>query len=274
VRRPTTCLLLLLCLLGSGLTGCRRIQARSELKQGNALYEGESYREALGHYQKGLELDPSATFAWRSLGFSAVALYRPGDPDPENREFAEMAIDAFQKYLRAFPGDEKVKEYLLTTLINSEQYDRALELLKAQARAHPEKPEINQAIVSVLIKGGRLDEAFSWAQSPEGKPDPQVFYSLGVACWDRAAHDLTLDREAGNAMADLGLKATARAIELEPDYAEAMAYHNLLLREKGRLEPDPFKQQDWIAQAEEWRDKAIALIEAQKKPAPAPGAAR
>ena len=51
---------------------------------------------------------------------------------------------------------------------------------------------------------------------------------------------------------------------LKPDYFEAMAYYNLLYREKAKLEIDPVKAQEWIAKAEEWTKKAIAVRDAQK----------
>ena len=125
MRRIPACLAVLALLLPL-LAGCQKIQARMELKKGNELYRDEIYKEALEQFQKGLEIDPTATFAWRSVGLSAMALFRPGVDDPENQKYADIAVDAFKKYLQAFPNDEKVEEYLITTLINAEQYDEAL----------------------------------------------------------------------------------------------------------------------------------------------------
>lgn len=242
--------------------GCQRIQARAELKQGNALYAEGRYEEALARYRGGLELDPAATFAWRSVGFAAVALHRPGDHGADNERYADAAAEAFREYLRAHPGDREIEEYLLTVLINAERYEQAVERLEARALEDP-TGDADRAISRVLIEAGRLEEAFARAEAPDRKPDPEVLYSIGVACWDRTANDPDLDSRAAGEMADLGLRATARAIELRPDYAEAMAYRNLLLRQKARLEPDPFVQQEWIAQAEQWRERAMELTAAR-----------
>ena len=125
------------------LGGCQKFQARMELKRGNVLYKAETYKEALEQFQKGLELDPGATFAWRSVGLSAMALYRPGVDTPENRKYADVAVDAFKKYLASFPDDEKVEEYLITTLINAKRYDEALARLRQEAQTRPDKPGIN-----------------------------------------------------------------------------------------------------------------------------------
>src|ERR1700734_436482 len=90
------------------LGGCRQLQARVELKKGNSLYAQEQYSEAIKQFQKGIELDPSDTFAWRSVGLAALALYRPGDDSPKNLEYARIATQAFENYLKDNPDDAKV----------------------------------------------------------------------------------------------------------------------------------------------------------------------
>lgn len=246
------------------LSGCNKMQARVELKRGNELYKEEAYRAAMEQFQKGLQMDPGATFAWRSVGLSAMAVYRPGAKSADNDKYATIAVDAFRKYLADYPRDEKVQEYLMTMLINSERYDDALNMMKAQLAKTPNKPGLSQGIVSTLAKAGRLEEAYSWALKQGGTPDPVLFYSIGVSCWDKAYYDPMLDTTARGKVVDTGLAATKKALDLKPDYFEAMAYYNLLFREKAKLELDPAKAQEWIAQAEEWTKKAIALREAQK----------
>src|SRR5260370_41502562 len=81
------------------LGGCRRFEARVELKKGNSLYQQAQYSPALVAYQKGLKLDPADTFAWRSERLSALAFYRPGDDRPKNLDYARVATAAFDKYL-------------------------------------------------------------------------------------------------------------------------------------------------------------------------------
>jgi len=246
------------------LSGCQKMRARVELKKGNELYKEEVYREAMQQFQKGLELDPGATFAWRSVGLSAMAVYRPGAKSAENDKYAQIAIDAFKKFLIDYPRDEKVQDYLMTMLINSERYDDALAMMKTQLTKTPNKPGLSQGIVSTLAKAGRLDEAYDWALKQAGPPDPVLFYSIGVSCWDKAYYDPMLDSTARGKIVDTGLAATKKALDIKPDYFEAMAYYNLLFREKAKLELDPAKAQEWIAQAEEWTKKAIALREQQK----------
>lgn len=263
MRRISACLPIVVLVLTPALAGCNKIKARVELKKGNAFYMDETYREALEQFQKGLALDPGATFAWRSVGLSAMALYRPGQDNPDNTKYADVAVDAFKKYLAAYPNDEKVEEYLVTMLINAQRYDDALTRLKQTAQTSPGKANIQQAIITTMAKAGRLEEAYAWADQ-HGAKDPTLYYSIAVASWSKSYNDPTIDSVARGKVVDNGLVAADKAVTLKPDYFEAMAYYNLLYREKAKLELDPVKAQEWIAKAEDWTKKAIAVRDAQK----------
>jgi tetratricopeptide (TPR) repeat protein len=251
------------------LTGCQKIQARIEFKTGNAFYKEGNYREALLQYQKGLELDPAATTVWRSVGLTAMALYRPGVEGAENLRHAQAAVDAFERYLRAFPADEKVEDYLLTVLVGLRRHDDALVRLQAKARANPGDLATQKAIGTTLVQAGRFPDALAHARKTRPRPDPEMLYAIGVACWDRAYNGVEFDEAARSAAVDLGLEATRQALEIKPDYFEAMAYYNLLFREKAKLATDPEEAQEWYAKAEEWTQKALALRELREKAAAA-----
>ncbi len=249
-------------LLTLALTGCERVRARAELKQGNELYAKEQYRAALRQFQKGLEMDPDATFAWRSVGLTALALYQPGNTTPENAQFAETAIDAFEKYLETNPEAEnsaKVQEYLLTTYVNAKQYDEALAYIEQQQRTRPNDPQLQSYRVKILVQANRLDEAMRLAQQQTGDGKAESLYSVGVASWDKAYNDPALNVEARAKVVDTGLAAMKTAIDTKPDYFEAMAYYNLLFREKAKLETDAMKRQEYMTQANDWAKKAVEL---------------
>jgi len=245
------------------LAGCNKVQARVELKQGNAFYQQEEYRQALQKFQKGLELDPGATFAWRSVGLTALALFRPGDPSPENMQYAETAIEAFTKYLEEYPDNEKVREYLLTTLVQTKRFDEALGYLRE--RGDPNDPDIIRAQVNILIQAGRYDEAWQLAQRMTGPNQAEVLYSVGVSTWDQAYRNPNLNYEQRGKMVDTGLEALRRALEVKPDYFEAMAYYNLMFREKAKLEMDGTKRLEYLARADDWMKKALDLRKKQQE---------
>jgi tetratricopeptide (TPR) repeat protein len=253
--------------------GCGKVQARAELKKGNSYYQQEQYSKAMDRYQKGLELDPDATFAWRSLGLSALALYRPGDEDPKNKQYATTAIDAFEKYLAEYPDDEKIEDYLMATYVNAEKYQEALAFIDRRLQEKPEAaPKLQTSRINILTKADRLEEAFKMVSNLQGDEKAKALYSIGTMAWDKSYHDPgQLDYESKSQLIDMGLDAEKQALAVKPDYVEAMIYYSLLLREKAKVETDGTKRLEYEAEADTWRNKAMDLRKKKAaQPAPAP----
>jgi tetratricopeptide (TPR) repeat protein len=260
MHRPTTYLLALLLLTAPVLSGCNKVRARVELKKGNAFYQQESYAKALPQFQRGIELDPDATFAWRSVALSALALYRPGDASPKNREYERVAIEGFEKYLADYPEDAKAHEYLLTMYVNSKQYDKAMSYIDQQIAANPTKRgELEGMKINILTQTGQLEQAAQLAQRLPPDRRPEALYSLGVSAWDKVRNDTALDAAGREKLIDLGLVSMKQALDIRPEYFEAMVYNGLLFRQKADVTLDEAKKQEYLAQANEWRDKAVAL---------------
>lgn len=241
--------------------GCHKVQARVELKEGNNLYQGEQYQPALEKFQKGLKLDPEAKFAWRSVGLTALALYRPGDESPANREYGSLAIKAFENYLAAFPDDEKVKEYLLSSYVNEKRFDDALAFVDKLAQTNPSDPKVGSYKVNLLMQSDRLVEAFEVAKTVQGENRLEVLDTMGRVAWDKAYRDPKYSLEERGKIVDMGLEAMKLVMDgkPEPDNFEAVVYYNLLLREKAKLELDGFKRQEYIDQANLLQTKAVEL---------------
>jgi tetratricopeptide (TPR) repeat protein len=254
--------------------GCGKVQARAELKKGNSYYQQEQYTKALQNYQRGLELDPDATFAWRSLGLSALALYRPGDEDPKNKQYAATAIDAFEKYLADYPDDEKVEDYLMATYVNAEKYNEALSFIDRRLQEKPEMaPKLQTSRINILTKADRLQEAFKLVNNLQGEDKAKALYSIGTMAWDKVFHDPgQLDYESKNQLIDMGLNAEKQSLAVKPDYTEAMIYYSLLLREKAKVETDGAKRLEYVAEADTWRNKAMEMRK-KKAAQPAPATA-
>jgi len=251
------------------LAGCGKIQARAELKKGNSYYTQEQYSKALDYYKKGLELDPDATFAWRSVGYSALALYRPGDPDPKNQQYAATAIDAFEKFLAENPDDSKIEDYLMATYVNAEKYNEALSFIDRRIQERPaEASKLEQARVNILTKADRLDEAFKMADKLQGDDKAKTLYAIGSTAWDKVYHDPgKLDFEGKNRLITLGLQALQQSYTVDPNYVPTMVYTGLLYREKSKIDTDGAQRLADETTAHDWTEKAKAAIAEQKKKA-------
>ena len=60
-----------------------------------------------------------------------------------------------------------------------------------------------------------------------------------------------------------GIEAVDKAIQIKPDYMEAVAYKNLLLRLQANLEKDPAKQQALLREADQLRDRGRGVAETE-----------
>jgi tetratricopeptide (TPR) repeat protein len=255
---------LLLILAIAVLPGCQKMAARKELKKGNGYYKEENYRDALAQFQKGLQLDPEAKFAWRSVGLSAMAMFKPGNMGEENLKLADIAIEAFRNYVEAFPRDEKVMDYLINMYINSQKYADAIEYLQKYRQASPLGAKVLQPLLTLMVKAGRIDDAYKLVLT-DAPQDAVSFYTIAVNAWDKAYHDPLLDITARKSVVDTGLRAITRALDIKPDF-QSMAYINLLYREKGKLAVnDKEKQNLWTAGADAWAKKAVKVREEAKR---------
>src|ERR1019366_1065197 len=113
-----------------------------------------------------------------------------------------------------------------------------------------------------------------------------AYYSMGFIAWARwypaygkARADLGMRQEEPGPIKDAGVRAdlTARygqviasglralekALEIRPDYDDAMAYMNLLIRERADLRDTAVECQRDVAIADEWVMKAIATKKAK-----------
>jgi tetratricopeptide (TPR) repeat protein len=247
------------------LSGCDALQARIELNKGNSYYKNEKYQDALIQFQKGLALDPDLKFAWRSVALSAMVLYRPGVETPENTRYFTTAVDAFKKYLDAFPQDAKARDYLFATYANAGKYEEVLNFLLADLKKNPGNLQDHKSIVSIYLRTQRIKEAYDWIVSHIPKADAEPYYLVSVYCWDKANRDPTITPEVRSEFVELGLTSVDKAVQLQPEYFDAMVYNNLLYREKAKLQTDEKLKQEYFDKAEEWRNKALALREKLKK---------
>ena len=247
------------------LSGCDTLKARMELNRGNKYYKDEKYKDALFHFQEGLKADPSLKFAWRSVAFAAMTLYRPGNEEKENLQYADVAIDAFKKYIAAFPEDTKAQEFLIGTYDNAGRFDDVMKYLEGQVKANPGDIKSHKAIVSIKLRNKQIKEAYDWVVSHIPKADPESYYLVGVYCWDKSYRDPSLTPEQRSEYIELGLTSEAKSLELNPQSFETMVYLNLLYREKAKVQADVKERDKYYDTAEEWRTKAMALREELRK---------
>jgi len=240
-------------------TGCDKLRSRDALNHGVQAYKGAKYTEAVDYFKTAVQLDPENTMPRLYLATAYMSQYIPGATSPENIQLADEAKSEFSKVLEKNPSDPTALASLAS-------------LAYQQAQSMPDLEQ----------KLKKLDEAKEWylkliAADPQNK---EGFYSLAVidwvkwyAAWTKARQDLGLKPEEPGplkdkkvkadlqaqyaAVIDDGMKNLQKALDIDPNYDDAMAYMNLLIREKADLDDSGDQYKTDIDTADKWVQKAL-----------------
>lgn len=256
--------------LGGTLAGCKKLDARDNLNKGVAAFKNAKYPDAVAFFGRAVELDPSFATARLYLASAYMNQYIPGADSPENVAMANNALENFQKVLEADP-----KNATAIASIASLYY---LE---------------SQGATKVEDKLGRLEKAREWYQKlTEVDPsNKEAFYSLGVIAWARWYPDWNSARSKAGMKPDApgplkdkkakeelrakhgaslndGIVSLQKALALDKEYDDAMAYLNLLYRERADLADSAVEYTRDVNTADEWIQKALDTrkIKAERQP--------
>ena len=237
-------------------TGCNKLLARDQLNKGVASYKDAKYDQAIEHFRKAVELDNGLKNAKLYLATAYAQQYIPGVDSPENIQNANSAIDQYKAVLDQDPKNVNSVKGIAYLYLQMKKFEDA-------------KSYYHKAI--------DLDSS-----------DPEAYYSVGVIDWTqayqprmeaRATLGLKPDeplkdkkvcsdlRDAQGAVIEDGMDNLNKALQIRPDYDDAMAYLNLLYRERADRECDqPDQRAADTKTADEWSDKVLAArkIKAEK----------
>ncbi len=241
-------------------TGCNKLKARDQLNKGVQAYKNARYEEAIDHFKTAVDLDGSLTNARLYLATAYAQQYVPGLDSPENNRNAEMAIQAFQKILDSNPNREQQIHSLkgiASLYFNMKKFDQAAEYHRKVIALDPNDPETYYSIAVI-----DWTEAYQEDQKARAgiglRPDAQL-KDKKVCAQLRTMNAQKVED---------GISDLQKAIQLRPDYDDAMAYINLLYRQRAEYEcDDPAAYDADIKTANEWVDKTIATKKAKAEKA-------
>jgi TonB family protein len=232
--------------------------SRAVVNRGVAAFKAARYREAVAFFQQAVSLDPNAVNPHLYLGTALMSQWIPGLSSPENDAFARSAETEFKRVLELDPINQVAIASLASLTYNS-----------APALKGEEKMR-------------KFDEAMDWYKrlatvSPTNKEAP---YSMGVIAWAKWYPALMTARASLNmkpedpgplpaaqrqslkaqydALLEEGIENLNRALLIDPNYSDAMAYMNLLIRERADLRDTKAEYAADVAVADSWVQKALA----------------
>lgn len=241
-------------------TACDQLKARDQLNKGVQSYKSARFEEAISHFQQAVYLDPSLLNGRLYLATAYAQQYIPGADTEDNNLMAEQAIAEFKQVLDMHPGREQEigsLKGIASLYFNMHKLDIAKEYHKKVAQLDPNDPETYYSV-------GVID----WTQAYQ--PDMEERAKLGLRP-DEAVRDsrvcAALHARNSEVVQD-GLDNLNKALQLRPDYDDAMAYLNLLFRQKADIECDAAASAADLKIAQEWVDKTMAAKKARAERQP------
>src|SRR5215831_6544685 len=221
-------------IFAASFSGCNKLKARDLLNKGVNAFKNGQYDAAVEQFKQAKEADPDLMNARLYLATAYATQYIPGAPSDQNKKLGEQAVQEFKEVLEKDPNNLNAIDGIGSILF--------------QMAGTPYKPEM-------------FEESKKYHQMHiKAKPeDPEPYYWIGVIDWTlsfRGNGELRKDYNEKNikkqvreddplppsvrdeyvskysTLIDEGIEDLKKAIDLRPDYDDAMAYLNLLYRRK------------------------------------------
>ena len=246
-----------LLLLVVGASGCNKLKARDLLNKGVGAFKNGQYDAAIEDFKQARDLDPTLMNARLYLATAYASQYIPGAPSEANTRLGNQAVTEF-------------KDVLSIDQNNLSAIDGVGSII-FQMAGQPYDPK-------------KFEESKTYHQKHiELKPtDPEPYYWVGVIDWTlafRANNEVRADYNKSNikkqvkdtetlppsvrgdytvkygTMVDEGIADLQKAIQLRPDYDDAMAYLNLLFRRKADMVESADERGKLLEQADSLVDR-------------------
>lgn len=202
------------------------MRARDNINEGVRAYRAARYEVAIGYFQEAIRLDPRSTTAELYLATAYAQQFVPGPRSEQNEQFANKAIEGFGNVLKKEPNNVGAVAGLAGIYQNTQQHLKAREYFVRLAELAP--------------------------------LNPTAFYQVGAVTWiivaDKGSTQLPEEKER---LIEEGLRHLDIALAIDQDYEEAMAYKNLLFREKAKLTSDETEKRALIVEADRWFNRAL-----------------
>lgn len=250
-------------IISSFTTGCTWLESRDNLNKGVNAYKNAKYAEAAQMFQKASELDPNNENALLYLASAYMTQWIPGADSPDNNDLAKKARAVFMRVYEKNNRSELAIESLASLSFNEAKATLASGEGAAKRKA-------------------KFEEAKEWYSkliqiNPKKAP---AYYSLGVIAWENwypvlmeARSKMSMKPEDPGPLKDKkvreelkaqygqvvedGISNLRKALEADPEYDDAMAYLNLLIRERADLADTPEGYKKDVEEADNWVQKTL-----------------
>jgi tetratricopeptide (TPR) repeat protein len=240
------------------MSGCNRLAARDQLNKGVDAYKSARYEEAIGHFQKATQLDPSLPMAKTYLATALAQNVVPGLDTPDNLKTAQQAISIFQEVLATNPNDVNSLKQIAGIYFSTKKFDDAKIWQKKVLAVDPKDAEAAYTIGA--IDWTLAHENALKALAPAGINDD------GAGNVKAPKKIMEQIKEENAPLVAEGLQYLNQAVTNRPNYDEAMVYLNLIYRRKADVDyGDSAAVTADVAAAKDFTTKALGTRKANEE---------
>ncbi len=218
--------------------------------------ENDGYlKKAIENYKKCSDMEKDPKMKDLALKY-LVAAYGPDKANDPGQ-----AVSIIEEMIKIDPTD--VANYFVLSKMYEDagNYDVAEQYLVKAKEMRPNDPATYMQLAGYYNRQGEFEKTMQELRERADKEptNPEASHTIAAYYWEKAYRDFRLKDADKLSYVDLGLAAEDKALQLKPDYIDALTYKNLLLRSKALLIKDPAQQQALLKQADQLRDRAIDL---------------
>ncbi len=251
----------LVVLLALSAAGCNKLKARDMLNKGVQAYKNGQFDQSIEFFKQAKEFDPGLLNARLYLATAYASQFIPGAPSEDNVRKGQQAIAEFQevlqmdpKNLSAIDGIGSILYQMAATPFTPAKFEESRKYHLMHIQLKPDDPEPYYWV-------GVID----WTLSFRANSDLRAAYN-NTAPKKQVKDDQPLPPKVRDEYAAKfgpivqdGIQKLQKAIQLRPDYEDAMAYLNLLYRRKADQVASPEEREALLKQADDLVDKVKAI---------------
>jgi tetratricopeptide (TPR) repeat protein len=180
---------------------------------------------------------------------------------PEKLNDPSQAEPIVQQMIQMDPNEPANYFYLAKIYEEAGRYEDAEQTLLKAKEVKPNDPVVYTTLSGFYNRQGDFPKTMeALHQAAELEPNnPEGYHRLAVFYWEKAFRDHRLGKAEKIEYLQKGVAAEDKALSLNPNYAEAMTYKNILLRLQANETTDRKEQQRLIEEADKLRNRAIEL---------------
>ena len=245
---------LALLMVATALAAQDPVDSSGWMGRGVQEFTAGHYQVAVAAFERAVAIDPSNVGARLYLGTANMQQFIPGAESAENIRLAEAARTHFLRVLDLDPSNGVALASIASLFLNQKKWDDAQSWYEKLVAVEPNNADAYYSMG--FIAWSKWFPAYGKARADLGmrQEEPGPIKDAGVRA------DLTA--RYGQVIA-AGLRALEKALEIRPDYDDAMAYMNLLIRERADLRDTAEECQRDVRIADEWVQKALATKKAK-----------